>query len=128
MSNYSTENVLKGRLSAAATEVEAGASATTVLSEVFRLSSRDAEQLLIDVEVSAITSTTAITLVLQDSTDLSTWNNQDTLVVTTTGRKSLAHFAAAANPILRPYCRLVVTTDTSDAITVTSVIRTSRAG
>lgn len=109
------------------TQVAVGASETTVISEVFH--AQDPLHLLVDIECSSTTVTTGITAKVQDSVDNSTWNtkgSEGNVSITGDGTFTIRLLAEnssdQAELPLRPFVRIVVTSGSSDAVDIDSVM------
>jgi hypothetical protein len=108
----------------AASVTVAASQTASVLADPFDISGYDAEFLILDVTISAITVTNAISVILQDTLDGVYWENRLTITPTATGTAPMFHQFDSNGGTLRPRCRLVATT--GDTLTVTEVRRTKR--
>lgn len=130
MAGYKSKSVLKGGASNGTLVV--GASASQAVSDLVPVRTGGNLYAIVDINVTAVTSATGITLKVQDSPDGTNWFDKKTLAVTTTGWKTISfnNWASGDQTYLplRALARLYVTTGSGDSITLTDVLWTQEHG
>ncbi len=103
------------------------AEATTPITNVFKISTADAQNLLMRITVSAISVGTGITVVLQDSPDGTNWSTvKSTSISATTTYEQEVNLLNGSDTAMWPLARVVIVTQASDTATISSCLVTRR--
>ncbi len=122
MNGYTVKEMILNGASVACTQ-----NSTTAITNVFRITPEDSVNILVRVTVSAISVGTGITLVLQDSCDGSTWATvKSTALSATTNYELENNMFNGSDTAIWPLARIVVVTQGSDTVTLSSALVTRR--